>query len=1698
MRINKFEKRRKRASLILLIIYGLNFIFTSHLYAGGGPTQPEFTGFKPIGVSQNVSHFTGDFSYSIPLMDVGGFPLALNYTGTSSNDEEATWTGLGWNLNIGTVNRQLRGIPDEFNGIDRVYKEQNLKDNLTVGLNLGANFQPFNFQFLKRKLKTGLTMGVFYNNYTGWGNEFGISPTFSLSNSANGSLTAGLSLKSSSESGMTITPSLSLSTNNDKKDEINRNFGLSIGAPINSREGLKQISFAANVSSKAKKDYEYGKADSKGDREKVKKGELNASSSLSSSISFASPSYNPKINMPMWNHMYGLAINGDVTLFGIDFGASAMGYMSLTSLREKYKDFPLYGYMNSELGKNDPYAIMDFNREKDIPYSPNVPTIAVPNLTYDMFMVNQPELTMQFRAHRTSSGILFDPYAENKTTSANLGGEIGAAWTFQAGGTFNGTWGGTETKKWMEKNQFLVNGDFVKSDKIVNPVAEDFIIKSNGEMTPTDMNLYSKYAENKPINVALEGNGNNSYASKDFRFKEPSKFMVKSSLSNISNGNIKNNTRITSFTYLTKAERNKFGFEKEIRNYKNINGTPIFEQNSFSIYNKTLTNIDHHISEITITNPDGRRCIYGIPAYNNFQKEVTFAVKNAEEGDGRLNKEGLIKYTSQDASINNKNGIDNYFNSEKMPAYPHSWLLTSIVSPDYYDLTGDGVSEDDLGTAFKFNYSLLNDAYSWRVPTAGEPSMANYNKGIYTDKEDDKATYIQGTREEWYIHSIESKTMVALFFLSERHDAIGEYEHNGKDFNSKKYKLDKISLYSKSDLLENKIQHATPIKTVHFVYSYRLCKGVKNHLNAGQGKLTLDEVYFTYGKSTRAALNKYKFDYGYNPDYAMKNNDRWGNYKNEKENLNNMRTSEFPYTLQDKSKADLFASAWQLNKIILPSGGVISVNYESDDYSYVQNKRVAQMVTILGVGTSPKSTIKKELYNEDIKLDYVFFSFPNNQKPKNKEEFKTMFLEDQNNLEMNNQLYFRMRQNLIPGEDKEYIPGYANIEDFGLRDANIGWIKIARKEEEQAFAYSGMQFLKTAIPAKAYPWSKVGTNTGPLSIIMSIAGFIGNLSEMFSSYPSMARGWNYSRYFDPEKSYIRLLKPDYTKYGGGTRVKKISISDEWANMVNEIGLNNYSSGLFGQEYDYTIELNGKKISSGVAEYEPLLGGDENPFRRPIHYEGPKSLFAPTSPYYVEEPICEGFFPSPSVGYSKVSVKSINSNPSNIFGTGFSEYEFYTAKDFPTKTDRTNLSGQNVKRFSPNFFSSFLKIDNRTGLYLSQGYVVETNDMHGKSKSEVTYNQKGISISKTENYYLTDKDKIISEVPTINENGTIENVTLGMNFDFYTDMRNQSTEIGQLDLELGGGFFIIPLPFPIAIPHFSPFPPFGIMEQKFYSSSSMKYINRKSIPYKVVKIQDGSEVVTENLLWDKNTGDVLITKLNNQFDEPIYSVNYPAYWKYKEMDFSYKNIGLEFKNQQITNGNIPSFMNNYVFPGDELGFTNGTINNKYWVIDNPSNSTKYIIDQTGNRVSIIGDFKIIRSGRRNLISNKMFSATMLKNPLNNFLNLNANNKILNASGIVYSDRWKIIKNSEIKKLVCKDPIAEKELLVNMSNQIFQHIKNKNIMYINQNAPIPFPNQPISNIIVSFPLEPCPIPPIPPPSEGGVSNNGGGATTSPALR
>src|SRR5688500_1113298 len=47
----------------------------------GGPSQPEMSSFTSVNASNMVDLFSGDFSYNIPLMDVGGYPVNLAYRG---------------------------------------------------------------------------------------------------------------------------------------------------------------------------------------------------------------------------------------------------------------------------------------------------------------------------------------------------------------------------------------------------------------------------------------------------------------------------------------------------------------------------------------------------------------------------------------------------------------------------------------------------------------------------------------------------------------------------------------------------------------------------------------------------------------------------------------------------------------------------------------------------------------------------------------------------------------------------------------------------------------------------------------------------------------------------------------------------------------------------------------------------------------------------------------------------------------------------------------------------------------------------------------------------------------------------------------------------------------------------------------------------------------------------------------------------------------------------------------------------------------------------------------------------------------------------------------------------------------------------------------------------------------------------------
>ena len=106
--------------------------------------------YNHYALSQNnmVDLFTGDFTYNIPAMVVPssngpGVALNLNYRAPIQMHQKASWVGLGWDLNIGEIRRNLKGIPDEWNGKNvtvRTYKKNasgNLELNPTANPSIG-------------------------------------------------------------------------------------------------------------------------------------------------------------------------------------------------------------------------------------------------------------------------------------------------------------------------------------------------------------------------------------------------------------------------------------------------------------------------------------------------------------------------------------------------------------------------------------------------------------------------------------------------------------------------------------------------------------------------------------------------------------------------------------------------------------------------------------------------------------------------------------------------------------------------------------------------------------------------------------------------------------------------------------------------------------------------------------------------------------------------------------------------------------------------------------------------------------------------------------------------------------------------------------------------------------------------------------------------------------------------------------------------------------------------------------------------------------------------------------------------------------------------------------------------------------------------------------------------------------------------
>jgi hypothetical protein len=1546
----------------------------------GGPDQPEVQSFTPIGTSDMVNPFTGDFSYNIPLMEVDGYPINIAYNAGVTMDQEATWVGLGWNLNPGVVNRSMRGIPDDFDGTDKITKSFNMKKDWTIGVGGGIGFELFGFGS-NGTASLGASLGINYNNYNGFGADVSISPGISVAKKNKPELNFGLGLSGSSQGGATLSPSFSIekeSSSNGLLSKTTTTKGLSLGSSLNSRGGVGDISM--KLSKKVTT------TNTMFARMFLPNYNANSSSggAVSASFNLGMSTYTPQISMPMNSFGMTFSFKMGPDAVGTDPSWDVKGYFNKRWLKEKEQSQSAFGYLNLQKGQSNKNAMMDFNRENDGAFTKKTPALPIPMLTYDIFSVSGQGVGGSYRAFRPDIGYVFDPKMANNSVNVSLGLEIATGLTFKGGIDISGTYSNSRSLAWE-----TLNHTEVKFTNEIIPFRE-----ANEMSVNQDLNLYNAIGKSNPVRFK-----NNTF----------------SSLKNIlvdQSGNELN--EISNYNRVNKEKRNQVIYTLSHLEVKQGFGIEPLHPDA---YLGTATNpIDHHIAQFTTLNTDGTRYVYGIAAYNTKQKDVSFAIgSNASANSLPENcATGLVAYNAgNENSVDNNRGLDNYYNSVSTPSYAHSFLLTTVLNPDYIDADDiRGPSNGDLGGYIKFSYDKIND-YKWRNPV--QEAHASFDEGFNSDATDDKAHYTYGEKELWYVEKIETKNHVAFFYTSDRADAVAvNGEDGGLNGGKSMQKLDSIALYSLPEYLANPAT-AIPLKVVHFEYDYSLCQNYPQNIvstGVSSGKLTLKKVYFTYQRSQKGRYSPYVFNYNFNPKYDLKSVDRWGNYKqrpafcNGNVANNPLKPSDFPYVGFDQVTMNQNVAAWNLSSINLPSGGRIEVDYEADEYAFVQHKRAGQMLKIVGVqngnGSIIESTGTVSLSNDDNKNEKIYF------------ELIPGYNNIQDYIAGLDKVYFRALMK-FDDEKHDFVPGYAEIDKnfppyiTQIGTTMVGCIQLKGQKlldngnaDYNPIAVAGIQFGRLHLSRMLPPSNQtVDEGAGIADMGMAVLGAFASFGELFTG-PNIPL-WNDKTGTDLVigKSWLRLNNPDHHKLGGGHRVKQIRMYDSWDEMTG----NEMTEYFYGQNYTYNL-VDG--TSSGVASYEPQIGGDENPWRQP-EANDTRMLLAPDTRNFQETPFGEQFFPSPSVGYSRVTIQDIPRTGVNRTATGKVVHEFYTAKDFPTLVGRTS---PHVERFKLPVFAYFftMSIDEMSA---SQGFTVETNDMHGKPKAQSVYAEdQNQPITKVEYFYQSQEIAfgpfsakfLVNDVLTIEKSGSTSTNTVGLVYEAVADFRKSTSNSVSGTIQANINFT---LPFIVA----GSIIPSGSYERTaFRSATFTKVIERFGVLENTLATDLGSVVETRTLAYDAETGSAILTETATNFKDKVYSFTYPAHWYYESMGQAYINVDFEktFANDallNVVNGVSNQLSSNQgFFKGDEVGYTdNAGLNHLAWVVEATPTAIR-MLDKLGNPVNAsISMLKVLRSGRRNMQNTPIGSITLRTNPLTG-LQSNIFENVLQAGSVEYSEDW----------------------------------------------------------------------------------------------
>ena len=777
----------KRIGVILIF----SFIISNVYSLTGGCGHIDYYGYVS-GENQDMVDFkTGDFSYSIPLLEVPGpsFPykLHLGYNAGIQLEQQASWVGLGWNMHCGAINRTLNRFPDDYLGGKQISIVEGEKSAYDYDLSIGISVIGYNHHWGDMGGEYSM-ITLLGQPYWGWGDlpEGAMNVNMMLAAWAGIKFIAEIAI---SEAGTYSKPEYDPSQAYEELVSIRK---ILMGQKKQlSGFGLKLVKGIKSIGMSALQQTALWAATSFWGSSTVKSGMINSQTDYTSPWTAETRTW---IYQKETNSLYGYLYLGRFPEESIENKTCNFNYH-----RECPEDY-LVGSDDEEpqkkcAGKNAEdwdtrankmefdwveeerkYFFSDYWNALDQLFNNNNPRSSYSVTTQDAYQVSGPGIGLSFRPYRQDIG---DYYEVASSISGHIKGN--AEVTMEVVSCI------------LDPIAYLIQRitgchpqdihvDIVHGyDAIMGEYATKFVDEYDENSTDEDL-----YGGEYPITVfkpaaeaggtfnpeewpepcACEGNpgrdcdqyclpGSDCYPPDsppplnvyDHFWEENNAFQKAQKARYISkklNDPLSENTpRIE-------------GFDDRIASAFGI--FPIFQEKDTVVNGPTIKK--GSLTGFIVIKPDGMRYEYTLPVYNFYIK--SFGVDRPEWEEEKFYKFGGIK--SEESLYD---------------PFAYSWLLTCVKSSDYVDVDGNNKpNKGDFGGWVRFVYNKHIERYHWRKPYYGflptgmgkDIPVNVQNKNVFNFKSFGNAT--EGIREIYYLTDIFTETHHAKINLADRNDAI--------------------------------------------------------------------------------------------------------------------------------------------------------------------------------------------------------------------------------------------------------------------------------------------------------------------------------------------------------------------------------------------------------------------------------------------------------------------------------------------------------------------------------------------------------------------------------------------------------------------------------------------------------------------------------------------------------------------------------------------------------------------------------------------------------------------------------------------------------------------------------------------------------------------------------------------------------------